>query len=90
MSSRAFVVSLLAAAGTSLVSATLAAEDLIKDLPGAEGLTLPNMFAGYLDLPDTEKHVFYWLVESENDPATDPGELLGFRWPSALCPSVHS
>ena len=73
MSFLAFVVSL--AAGASLVSATSAAEDLVKDLPGAEGLTLPNMFAGYLDLPDTEKHVFYWLVESENDPATDPGKL---------------
>ncbi len=49
-----------------------AAEDLITSLPGAEGINLPNMYSGYIDLPESEKHVFYWLVEG---PSTAPVTL---------------
>ena len=64
-------------ATTSLGSAAgSAADDLITNLPGADGLDLPNMYSGYLDLPDSQKHVFYWLVESTAaDPATAPVAL---------------
>jgi cathepsin A (carboxypeptidase C) len=46
--------------------------DEIIDLPGL--LTQPNFrqFAGYLDLPSSQKHLFYWLVEAENDPENAP------------------
>lgn len=51
--------------------------DQIKNLPGAEKLSLTfNQFSGYLDIPGTDgtntKHIHYWFVESLNKPASDP------------------
>ena len=68
---------LLMLATASLGSAAgTAADDLITELPGADGLDLPSMYSGYLDLPESQKHVFYWLVESTAaDPATAPVAL---------------
>jgi hypothetical protein len=38
-------------------AAVVSANDAVVNLPGSEGLDLPNMYSGYLDLPETEKHV---------------------------------
>jgi carboxypeptidase C (cathepsin A) len=54
---------------------SLADDSLVTNLPGAEGMGFPNMYSGYLDLPGTEKHVFYWYVESNNNPAEAPVAL---------------
>ncbi len=46
--------------------------DQIKALPGAEALTFNfNQFSGYVKINGT-KNMHYWLVESQNNPATDP------------------
>lgn len=46
--------------------------DQITSLPGAEGLDFKfNQFSGYIKVNST-KNLHYWLVESQNDPATDP------------------
>lgn len=62
------IASLLA--GTAFASS--ADDDLITNLPGAEGHTFTNMYSGYLDLPNSEKHVFYWYVEATESPETAP------------------
>jgi carboxypeptidase C (cathepsin A) len=46
--------------------------DQVINLPGLYYEPQFNQFSGYLTLPDTEKHIHYWLVESEKDPANDP------------------
>jgi carboxypeptidase C (cathepsin A) len=38
-------------------------------------MDFPNMYSGYLDLPGTEKHVFYWYVEATTNPADAPVAL---------------
>lgn len=48
------------------------AADLVTDLPGSEGLGLPTMYSGYLDLPSSEKHIFYWFVQASESPETAP------------------
>jgi len=48
-----------------------AAIDLITELPGLSFDVSFNQFSGYLNISST-KHVFYWFIESENDPSTDP------------------
>lgn len=58
-----------------LASVALAQDDLVTNLPGADGMGFPNMYSGYLDLPGTEKHVFYWYVESNVNPAEAPVAL---------------
>jgi len=45
--------------------------DLITDLPGLNFDVTFNQFSGYLNISST-KHVFYWFMESQNDPSTDP------------------
>ena len=59
----------------TVVATAATADDFITNLPGAEGMDLPNMYSGYLDLPNTEKHVFYWYVEAEESPDTAPVAL---------------
>lgn len=68
----AIVAAAAAATATGIVKAD---NGLITDLPGAEGMDFPNMYSGYLDLPNTEKHVFFWYVEAEKDPETAPVAL---------------
>ena len=51
--------------------------DQVKDLPGTENLDISfNHFSGYLSIPGLSgsltKHMHYWLVESSNDPSSDP------------------
>jgi len=47
-------------------------KDEITNLPGLpEGFNTP-MYSGYIEIQDGMKGIFYWFVESENDPATDP------------------
>lgn len=47
--------------------------DEIISLPGWEGKLPSRQFSGYLNVSDTRLH--YWLVESEQDPATAPTVL---------------
>ena len=44
--------------------------DLVTELPDAPAL-LSRHYSGFLDLSET-KHHHYYLVESHNDPASDP------------------
>eukprot|EP01012_Entosiphon_sulcatum_P013216 TRINITY_DN1848_c0_g1_i1.p1 TRINITY_DN1848_c0_g1~~TRINITY_DN1848_c0_g1_i1.p1 ORF type:complete len:449 (-),score=58.50 TRINITY_DN1848_c0_g1_i1:1106-2452(-) len=50
-----------------------AEDDRITNLPGLpSNVTLPfNQFSGYLDV-SSSKHIFYWFVESQHDPASAP------------------
>lgn len=43
-----------------------------KSNPELLGLDTVDQYTGYLDIPEQGKHLFYWLFESRNDPATDP------------------
>ena len=61
-----------------LVLAGNPSDDLITSLPGADEAlfaSLPNMYSGYLDLPSSSKHMFYWLVEAEESPENAPVAL---------------
>jgi len=50
-----------------------AASDQIFNLPGAPSNLTFNQFGGYLLANATAgKYIFYWFVESQNNPATDP------------------
>jgi carboxypeptidase C (cathepsin A) len=51
---------------------TSALNDQIVELPGLDDEVAFNQFSGYLNLPNTQKQIHYWLVESESDPANDP------------------
>ena len=63
-------LSSLAAALSDYTPEALA--DQITSLPGAENLSFKfNQFSGYIKVNST-KNLHYWLVESQNDPATDP------------------
>jgi len=46
--------------------------DMILELPGLEYEINFNQFSGYLNINGTGKHIFYWYVESQNDPENDP------------------
>ena len=49
-----------------------AVADQVTNLPGAEKLDFNfNQFSGYLQV-NGSKNMHYWMVESMNDPATDP------------------
>ena len=54
---RAPFSAILAASVVALAIGQSADEDLVTTLPGAEGMGFTNQYAGYLDLPNTEKHV---------------------------------
>lgn len=51
---------------------TSALNDMVTELPGLDDEVAFNQFSGYLNLPNTQKQIHYWLVESESDPANDP------------------
>jgi serine carboxypeptidase-like clade 2 len=46
--------------------------DLITNLPGAPSVSF-KQYAGYININATQgRNLFYWLVESQRDPANDP------------------
>lgn len=50
-----------------------ATADMITNLPGLTFNVTYRMFSGYLTADETPKtHLFYWFVESQNDPVNDP------------------
>ena len=47
--------------------------DRILDLPGLDYDPGFNQFSGYLTVSkENGRHIFYWFVESQNDPKNDP------------------
>lgn len=56
--------------GTDYTSDAL--NDMIVDLPGLTTKVDFNQFSGYLNLPNTQKQIHYWFVESETVPDTAP------------------
>ena len=68
----AALLAVSAVAALSLVSAA-PSEDLITSLPGFNGTFPSEQYSGYLVGNATgTRHLHYWAVMSENDPATDP------------------
>jgi carboxypeptidase C (cathepsin A) len=62
----------VAAAGLAATLATAApASDLITSLPGWEGALPSAQYSGYLSISST-KHLHYWFVEAESNPASAP------------------
>lgn len=55
----------------SRVLTTPKQQDQITSLPGLNYDPGFKQYAGYLDASPT-RHIFYWYVESQNDPKTDP------------------
>lgn len=53
--------------------------DEVTSLPGWDGELPSRQFSGYLTV-NTTKHMHYWMVESENDPTTDPVVLWLNGW----------
>jgi carboxypeptidase C (cathepsin A) len=50
-----------------------AQDDLIKNLPGLSEPVKFNQYAGYVNVNSTNgRNLFYWFVESQNDPKNDP------------------
>eukprot|EP00054_Salpingoeca_dolichothecata_P027032 m.195908 g.195908 ORF g.195908 m.195908 type:complete len:439 (+) comp25839_c0_seq3:1515-2831(+) len=47
------------------------ADDEVKALPGWSGALPSKQYSGYLQATGS-RHLHYWFVESENDPANDP------------------
>jgi len=68
-----FHVAVLAALVAVSATVALAAvpADEITSLPGWSGALSSKQYSGYLNITGG-KHLHYWLVESENDPSTDP------------------
>eukprot|EP01038_Epipyxis_sp_PR26KG_P013840 gene13840-18563_t len=46
--------------------------DEVTSLPGLIDSINFRHFSGYLTLPASTKHMHYWMVESTNDPSSDP------------------
>ncbi|OQR85681.1 hypothetical protein THRCLA_23012, partial [Thraustotheca clavata] len=44
----------------------------INSLPGSSQPIEFDQYAGYVTLPSNGQNMFYWLVESQNNPSTDP------------------
>jgi carboxypeptidase C (cathepsin A) len=69
---KAAVISAALALTTRLASAA-PADDEVLVLPGWTGPLPSKQYSGYLNIgPNGRKHMHYWLVESEGNPATDP------------------
>jgi carboxypeptidase C (cathepsin A) len=47
------------------------ADELVSSLPIVGDLNF-NAYSGYVDIADTTKEIHYLMVESQNDPTTDP------------------
>jgi len=50
------------------------ASDLIENLPGLpSSLQKLTQYSGYVPVDsNNNKHLFYWFIESQGNPATDP------------------
>lgn len=48
-----------------------AEDDRIQALPGLDSSPAFSMFSGYLEVAPT-REIFYWYIESKNEPDTDP------------------
>lgn len=46
--------------------------DQVTELPGLTWQPKFNQFSGYLNLPETQKFIHYWLVEAESNPESAP------------------
>jgi len=47
-------------------------KDEITNLPELPEGFLPKMFSGYIQLDEGRRAIFYWFIESESNPVTDP------------------
>lgn len=75
MKSGCAVVAVMAVLATVLLGGVQAQiqSDLITNLPGAGNLSINyQMYSGYITLNSNGRHYFYWFLESQNDPTTDP------------------
>ncbi|GJN11873.1 hypothetical protein PR202_ga30107 [Eleusine coracana subsp. coracana] len=75
MASPFFLVFLHVAAAALLASLAAAAPEdhLVADLPGFHGAFPSKHYSGYVTVDEaSERSLFYYLVLSERDPATDP------------------
>jgi len=60
---------------TAVKYSARALQDKITTLPGLDVQPTFQMFSGYIDVSTTQdasKQMFYWFVESQNSPSTDP------------------
>ncbi|KAH3757701.1 serine carboxypeptidase [Pelomyxa schiedti] len=65
-------VIVLGAVVLSTIALGAPSDHLITVLPGIENVTF-SQYAGYAQIDSaTNKNLFYWFVESQRDPATDP------------------
>ncbi len=73
---KAYIIALLCAIIFAIVTARAQHDphsDKITYLPGYTEPIRFNQFAGYLLVNETNnRNLFYWFVESQNDPANDP------------------
>ncbi|RHY87169.1 hypothetical protein DYB35_010607 [Aphanomyces astaci] len=63
-----------AAFAVSAVAATTASSHKVSSLPNYNDAKPINFdqYAGHIPLPSNGQNMFYWLVESESNPSTDP------------------
>jgi carboxypeptidase C (cathepsin A) len=60
---------------TAVKYSARALQDKITTLPGLDVQPTFQMFSGYIDVStaqDASRQMFYWFVESQNSPSTDP------------------
>lgn len=73
---KAYIIALLCAIVFAIATARAQHDphsDKITYLPGYTEPIRFNQFAGYLLVNETNnRNLFYWFVESQNDPANDP------------------
>lgn len=46
--------------------------DLVTHLPGVQKMPNFRVFSGFLDVPESSKHLHYFFTESQRDPINDP------------------
>ena len=69
------LVSTMAIATSAVNYSSRALQDKITDLPGLSTQPTFEMFSGYIDVSsaqDNSRQMFYWFVESQSKPETDP------------------
>jgi Serine carboxypeptidase len=69
-----FIAIVVFAAIVQCCVATTSKEDaLVTSLPGLNFAPNFNQYAGYVTVDESHgRNLFYWFVESQNDPANDP------------------